>query len=142
MIIAFAGILTDAPAVMMQNLGLAHYNIRSGRELLEQLRDFYVSVVGLTVGPRPPLSSLGVWLYAAGRDVLHLSEMRDSEQRRTGSDLTFDHVAFNCVGADLFEERLKSRGIVYRRAVVPESGNVQLFFRDPAGNGVELNFSH
>lgn len=126
----------------MQNLGIAHYNIRAGRELIEQLRDFYVAAVGLTVGLRPPFDSFGVWLYAGSSDVLHLSEMRASEQRRCGSDLTFDHVAFHCIDSPLFEERLATLGISYRRAVIPESGAVQLFFRDPAGNGVELNFSN
>ena len=125
----------------MQNLGIAHYNLRAGRELIDTLRDFYVAAVGLTVGPRPPLNSFGVWLYAGASDVLHLSEMRESEVRRCGSDLTFDHVAFHCTGAPLAEERLTALGIPFRRAVIPESGAVQLFFRDPAGNGVELNFS-
>jgi catechol-2,3-dioxygenase len=126
----------------MQNLGIAHYNLRAGRDLIEELRDFYVAAVGLTVGPRPPLNSFGVWLYAGATDVLHLSEMRASEQRRCGSDLTFDHVAFHCTGEQHFQERLRTLGISYRRAVIPESGAVQLFFRDPAGNGVELNFSN
>lgn len=125
----------------MENLGIAHYNIRADRELIEELRDFYVAAVGLTVGPRPPLHSFGVWLYAGKTDVLHLSEMRPSEQRRRGSDLTFDHVAFHCTDEQRFRERLTTLGISYRRAVIPESGASQLFFRDPAGNGVELNFS-
>lgn len=126
----------------MENLGIAHYNLRAGRGLIEELRDFYVAAVGLRVGPRPPLNSFGVWLYAGKSDVLHLSEMRALEERRCGSDLTFDHVAFHCTGAPLFEERLTRLGITYRRAVIPESGAIQLFFRDPAGNGVELNFSN
>lgn len=125
----------------MQNLGIAHYNLRAGRALIDELRDFYIAAVGLAVGPRPPLSSYGVWLYAGETDVLHLSEMRATEQRRSGSDLTFDHVAFHCTDAPDFEARLKSLRIEYRRAVFPESGAIQLFFRDPAGNGVELNFS-
>jgi catechol 2,3-dioxygenase-like lactoylglutathione lyase family enzyme len=124
----------------MQNLGLAHYNIRASSDLLETLRDFYVEAIGLTVGPRAPLKSVGYWLYAGGRDVLHLSTQGPSEHRRTGSDLTFDHVAFDCRGAAGWEQRLQALGIPFRRVVIPESGHVQYFLRDPAGNGVELNF--
>jgi catechol-2,3-dioxygenase len=29
----------------------------------------------------------------------------------------------------------------FRMAQVPRTGQVQLFFKDPAGNGVELNFA-
>ena len=72
---------------------LAHYNIRAERGLREVLRDFYVAVVGLQAGPRP-LRSFGYWLYAGERDILHLSEDIDEIKRRIGSDLTFDHVAF------------------------------------------------
>jgi catechol 2,3-dioxygenase-like lactoylglutathione lyase family enzyme len=124
----------------MKNLGFAHYNIRASRDLLEVLRDFYVDAVGLAVGPRPPLKSQGYWLYADGRDVLHLSVQAPAEQRRAGSDLTFDHVAFHCRGPADWERRLLALGVAFRRAVIPESGNVQYFFRDPAGNGIELNF--
>jgi catechol-2,3-dioxygenase len=31
-------------------------------------------------------------------------------------------------------------GISYEVSVVPQTTQVQLFFSDPAGNGVELNF--
>ena len=36
---------------------------------------------------------------------------------------------------------LAGRGIEYRTASVPLTGQAQLFFRDPAGNGVELQFA-
>jgi extradiol dioxygenase family protein len=118
---------------------LAHYNIRAERGLMEVLRDFYVAVVGLQSGPRP-LRSFGYWLYADGMDILHLSEAVEGDKRRTGSDLTFDHVAFECENWPEFRSRLERHAIAFSERSAPGNGRRQVFFRDPAGNGIELAF--
>ena len=125
----------------MPTLGLNHYNLRAPRDLLEQLRSFYCDVVGLTVGARPPFQSVGYWLYASGQPILHLSESRPGEPPSAGAALTFDHAAFSCAGRSEFERRLAQLGIAFETAHVPGTKQVQLFFNDPAGNGVELNFA-
>ena len=108
--------------------------------MLDELRDFYRDVVGLTVGERPPFRRFGYWLYTGERAVLHLSLTDDGEERSGTAVNTFSHAAFNCTGRAEFERRLKSRGIPYRTAQVPLLNLAQLFFHDPAGNGVELQF--
>lgn len=125
----------------MAVLGFSHYNLRAPRVMLDRLRDFYVEVVGLQAGPRPPFRSFGYWLYAGGEPVLHLSEASPGEARDTpGGATTFDHAAFRCSELAATEHRLAERGIAFERAEVPTTGIVQLFFSDPAGNGVELGF--
>jgi catechol-2,3-dioxygenase len=121
--------------------GFSHYNIRAPRPLLEELRAFYTDVVGLTLGERPPFRSFGYWLYAGGTDVLHLSEAAPDEHRIMNAAGTFDHAAFKCAGRAEMERKLQSHGVQYRVAQVPATGQVQLFFKDPAGNGIELNFA-
>ena len=118
--------------------GFDHYSLAADRALLDQLRDFYVAVVGLQNGPRPPFQSFGYWLYAGGRDVLHLSEAQPNDPRQENARSTFDHAAFSCTDLDAAVARLLVRSIEYRTAEVPLTGQRQLFFRDPAGNGVEL----
>jgi catechol-2,3-dioxygenase len=120
---------------------LSHYNLRAPRELLDELRAFYVEVVGLEVGHRPAFTNFGYWLYAGEQAVLHLGEASDDEARVPGAAGTFDHAAFNCVGRKQFEARLARLGVGYEVAQVPQTGQVQLFFDDPAGNGVELSFT-
>jgi catechol 2,3-dioxygenase-like lactoylglutathione lyase family enzyme len=121
--------------------GFSHYNLRAPRELLDALCRFYCEVVGLRRGDRPPFTNYGHWLYAGDRAVLHLSETRDGEIRSAEAKNTFDHAAFDCTGRDEVEQHLARHGIRYRTAHVPQTGVVQLFFSDPAGNGVELNFT-
>jgi catechol 2,3-dioxygenase-like lactoylglutathione lyase family enzyme len=118
-----------------------HYNLRAPRALLEDLCAFYRDVVGLTVGARPPFRRFGYWLYAGSRPILHLGEAYEDESCAAGVEGTFNHASFNCTGRSEFEARLAARGIAFRTARVPLTGQVQLFFRDPAGNGVELGFA-
>ena len=126
----------------MATLGLNHFNLRADRKLLEKLREFYCDVVGLTVGVRPPFKFSGYWLYAGEQPVVHLAEAAAGDVRATGTATTFDHVAFNCTNLAEFEGRLARLGIAYRMNRVPHTNQVQLFVRDPAGNGVELNFAN
>jgi catechol-2,3-dioxygenase len=120
--------------------GFDHYNLRADRAVLDELRDFYRDVVGLTVGDRPPFRRFGYWLYAGDQAVLHLSLIDDGELRSQRAATTFAHAAFNCTDRAEFETRLRRLGIPYRTAQVPLLNIAQLLFHDPAGNGVELQF--
>jgi catechol-2,3-dioxygenase len=120
--------------------GFDHYNLRAAQPLLDELRDFYRDVVGLTVGERPPFRRFGYWLYSGERPVLHLAEADPHESRARNVATTFAHAAFNCTDRTAYERLLGERGIRYRIDRVPMTNLVQLFFQDPAGNGVELQF--
>lgn len=125
----------------MPTLGFSHYNLRAPHDLMEQLYRFYTEIVGLSVGERPPFPRPGYWLYAGGQDILHLLEASPDEARATDVATTFDHAAFQCKNRQEYEDRLNRHGIPYRVTRIPLAGQVQLVLRDPAGNGVELNFS-
>jgi catechol-2,3-dioxygenase len=122
-------------------IGFNHYNLRAPRALLDELKDFYCETLGLTVGERPAFRSFGYWLYAGSRDVLHLSETALGEVRATHVATTFDHVAFTCTDPMGMEKILVERRIEFGERFIDQTGTKQIFFRDPAGNGVELNFS-
>ncbi len=124
----------------MSVLSFSHYNLRAPREVLDTLRTFYVEVVGLEGGFRPSFKTFGYWLYAGEQAVLHLSESLADKSAAVGAATTFDHAAFNCVGRREFEGRFARLGVKYDVAHVPQSSQIQLFLKDPAGNGVELNF--
>jgi catechol-2,3-dioxygenase len=126
----------------MPTLGFSHYNLRAPRALLGRLFQFYTEIVGLTVGERPPFTRPGYWLYAGGQDILHLLEASPDEARATDVVTTFDHAAFRCENRQAFEDRLARHGIPYRVTRIPLTGEIQLVMKDPAGNGVELNFSN
>jgi extradiol dioxygenase family protein len=123
----------------MPTHAFSHYNLRGPLALVEELRGFYCDVVGLAIGRRPPLASVGYWLYAGDQAVLHLSVARPGEKVDPTARTTFDHAAFRCSGRPDYEHKMSERGVSYRKVHLPEGG-VQLFLQDPAGNGVELFF--
>jgi catechol 2,3-dioxygenase-like lactoylglutathione lyase family enzyme len=125
----------------MPVLGLNHINLRAPLELMDALRAFYVDVIGLEAGPRPPFGSVGHWLYAGGHPVVHLSLASPAEGRVPGARNAFDHAAFDCTDRAAVEARLAALGLHFDVARVPGTSQVQIFLSDPAGNGVELNFA-
>lgn len=111
-----------------------HINVVSER--LEATRAFYVDVLGLAEGPRPPFASDGYWLYAGPRPVVHI-------QQATGpvgpsSACALNHAAFEVADFDGQIARLDAHGVAYDLTTVPGSGQRQAFFLDP--NGVRLEF--
>ena len=121
--------------------GLDHVNIKGTPEMVERLRVFYADVLGLKAGERPAFRSQGYWLYAGDAPLIHLSVAAEGDARCGHEDSALDHFAFACQGQAAMRERLEAAGIAYEVAQVPGRAVVQLFMRDPAGNGVELQFA-
>ncbi|MDX1379776.1 MAG: diguanylate cyclase [Xanthomonadales bacterium] len=123
-----------------------HINIRAPADLLEQVRDFYCALLGLEEGFRPNFTSSGYWLYANDRPLVHLSlgggAPGPTPRSETGSrpESGLDHVAFRSSGVDVLRERLDGRGVPYRVSYVAELDLSQVFFTDPVGTGIEVNF--
>ena len=121
--------------------GINHYNLRAAPEVIEVLKDFYINVVGLKLGERPPFKNQGYWLYANQKDVLHLSFSKNNVINELNVSSTFDHMAFTAENENNFINLLKQKNIGFSVREVPEIGTRQIFFKDPAGNGIELIFS-
>jgi len=117
---------------------LDHFNIKAPKGQLGEVKDFYIEVLGFKEGFRPKLSGPGQWLYAGSNAIVHLSEDENRTSRK-GED-SLDHIALRCVGVNEFAKKLKEHSIQYRPANVPEIDLTQLFFKDPAGVTIELNF--
>jgi catechol 2,3-dioxygenase-like lactoylglutathione lyase family enzyme len=126
----------------MDKVGLNHFNITAPIELLEKVRDFYVEVLGLVVGDRPDFMRKGFWLYAGDDPIVHLTVCEGGDARANGESGPnfFDHIAFSCKGLSGVIERLNHLNIPYEVAEIPSLGQLQIFLRDPASVGVELNF--
>ena len=120
---------------------LDHVNIRTTQP--EATRDFFVDVVGLRDGERPPFNFNGYWLYAGDQAVIHLTDARDAgahgrAEGRAGAAI--DHVSFRVTGYAALRSLLKERNIHSETRIVPRNGDVQVFIDDPNGVTVELTF--
>ena len=58
--------------------------------------------------------------------------------------MRIDHIniaaPFRSAGVGAMKDRLASHGIEYRSGHISEFNMTRLFFRDPAGTGLEVNF--
>jgi catechol 2,3-dioxygenase-like lactoylglutathione lyase family enzyme len=121
----------------MPIVGLHHYSLTAPGDVLEEVVAFYGELLGLTPGFRPDFGFPGYWLYASGHPLLHLLQ---DDNRQSGETGYFDHIALQCEDLEQVIARLEDRSVEYFRADIAQTGQTQLFVRDPAGTQVELNF--
>lgn len=116
-----------------------HFTILTDR--LEETVAFYAEHLNLAPGARPPFTFPGAWLYAEGgrgKDpILHVIAGVDSKRLVKG---VIDHMAFSGKGLAQAVVRLKQRGVQYELRKLPAYGTWQLFFSDPNGAKVEIDF--
>jgi catechol 2,3-dioxygenase-like lactoylglutathione lyase family enzyme len=126
--------------------GLQHYTNES--QDLERTKNFYVEVLGLEIGDRPPLDFPGYWLYSGGTATVHLMGTRKPREgivvrgteKKYEDTGRFDHIAFAATDVESVRKRLQSKNVNFRESIVPRTGDTQFFLYDPDGVGVELNF--
>ncbi|NQV61487.1 MAG: VOC family protein [Alphaproteobacteria bacterium] len=112
-----------------------HYNVLTTDAAASA--KFYVDVLGLRIGDRPPFKFPGAWVYCDDKPVLHLVE-RDEIPDGTGR---VDHVSFRCTGYGEIKRRLENAGVEYDERIVPKFNITQLFLQSPDGLKLELTFS-
>lgn len=93
--------------------------------------------LGLREGARPPIGVPGAWLYVGDEPVLHLIARGVLPEERRG---VLDHMAFSATGLRDVVSRLEAAGVAVSLGRQPETGVWQLFFFDPNGARVELDF--
>jgi catechol 2,3-dioxygenase-like lactoylglutathione lyase family enzyme len=116
---------------------LDHVNVRTHD--LEATRRFYVDVVGLHVGERPPFDFPGLWLYDDNVAVIHVTGLGPADARSHASG-SVDHIAFRVSGLAAMRERVARLKVSARESIVPRNGDLQIFLTDPNGVKIELTF--
>ena len=117
-------------------VGMNHFTVISENQ--EKTLDFYVGLLGMTVGHRPDLGFPGAWLYGGGpQAVLHVYFDRPVPAHRAG---VIDHMAFTASGLKAVKARFDERGVKYDLRQQAGAGTWQLFCHDPNGAKVELDF--
>ncbi len=117
---------------------LDHFTVRCKPLDLDELRDFYVDVLGLVEGPRPDFSFPGHWLYSEGHPIVHLAGLLDS--RPASGTGPVDHIAFSGRFLNEFRRLLKDKKVAFDERPVPGFPLHQVFVSDPQGIKIELTF--
>ena len=109
---------------------------------------FFTEIFDLDLrdGPEPFPPELVQWLYDEnGRAIFHINarEMQQAFDRETPAGKTtgaIHHVALDCSDHLRFIERLETHSIEYRLNDIPSIQLKQVFFCEPNGVLLELNF--
>jgi catechol 2,3-dioxygenase-like lactoylglutathione lyase family enzyme len=128
----------------MPLLDIHHVALKCKPGKLEATEKFYADFLGMTYAPRPDLGFPGAWLNISDT-MFHLVEKEDPEEldpwyKRTESASSVDHIAVKAHGFDNMKQQAIDGGIDWRQMSLPSAGLWQLFFLDPNGVIIELNF--
>lgn len=120
---------------------------------IDATRDWYARVLGMTPGPHPDFGFPVHWMYLGEVDVVHIgpSAKKAGENQkkylgRTSQDSgagtgALDHIAFRATGLRGMLETLGREKIPFTKRRANGQALFQLFFYDPNGIKIELNFA-
>src|SRR5258706_6626467 len=119
---------------------------------IDATRDWYARVLRLRSGPHPEFGFPVHWMYAGDVDLIHIgpsAKAANENQRkylgRTSGDTgagtgAIDHIAFGATGLREMLEHLRAEGILYANRRANGQAVFQVFFHDPNGVKIELNY--
>jgi len=119
---------------------------------IDATRDWYARVLGMRPGPHPDFGFPVHWMYLGEVDVVHIGPSaraagenqkkylgRTSQDQGAGTG-AIDHIAFRATGLRAMVEHLKAEQIVFTRRRASGQALFQVFFYDPNGIKIELNY--
>ena len=120
---------------------------------IDSTRDWYARVLGMTAGAHPEFGFPVHWMYLGGVDVVHIgpsakvaNEIQRAYLGRTSQDTgagtgAIDHIAFRATGLRAMLEHLRAQGVPFKQRRANGQALFQLFFHDPNGVKIELNYA-
>jgi catechol 2,3-dioxygenase-like lactoylglutathione lyase family enzyme len=119
---------------------------------IDATRDWYARVLGMRSGPHPDFGFPVHWMYLGEVDVVHIGPSarmagaiqkqylgRTSQASGQGTG-AIDHIAFRATGLKETIEHLRAQGVSFSQRRANGQALFQLFFHDPNGIKIELNF--
>src|SRR3954465_1979710 len=120
---------------------------------IDATRDWYARVLGMRAGPHPDFGFPVHWMYIGETDVVHIGPSAKQANARQKQYLgraaqadaagtgAIDHIAFRASGLSDMVAHLEKEKIPFTRRQANGQALVQLFFYDPNGIKIELNYA-
>lgn len=121
----------------MEIKSLDHVNIQTVE--LTMMENWYIDILGLEKGYRPPFEEIGTWLYGAGHAMVHLVKAAQPPDRTGNPEL--EHFSMQATGLSSLLKRLDENNISYYTVRVTEIRIMQVHFHDPEGNHMHIDFA-
>ena len=129
---------------------IEHYLVAA--DDIDATRDWYARVLGMRSGRHPDFGFPVHWMYLDDVDVVHIGPSakmagaiqkqylgRSSQDAGAGTG-ALDHIAFRATGLRQMIAHLQSQKIAFSQRRANGQALFQLFFHDPNGIKIELNF--
>jgi catechol 2,3-dioxygenase-like lactoylglutathione lyase family enzyme len=121
---------------------------------IDATRDWYARVLGMRAGPHPDFGFPVHWMYLGELDVVHIGPSAkaasDNQKKYLGRTSgrsaleagtgAIDHIAFRATGLRAMMDHLEKEKIAFSRRRANGQALFQLFFYDPNGIKIELNY--
>ncbi|MGZ5081160.1 MAG: VOC family protein [Usitatibacter sp.] len=120
---------------------------------IDATRDWYARVLGMKPGAHPDFGFPVHWMYVGDVDFVHIgpsakgaNEIQKKYLGRTSQDAgagtgAIDHIAFHATGLRATLEHLRAESVQFTQRRANGQALVQVFFYDPNGIKIELNFA-
>jgi catechol 2,3-dioxygenase-like lactoylglutathione lyase family enzyme len=120
---------------------------------IDATRDWYARVLGMTSGPHPDFGFPVHWMYLGDVDVVHIgpsaksaNDVQKKYLGRTSQDAgagtgAIDHIAFRATGLRAMLQHLHAQRVGFAQRRANGQALFQLFFHDPNGVKIELNYA-
>ncbi|TWX72101.1 hypothetical protein ESZ36_02415 [Colwellia demingiae] len=103
---------------------------------LRAMECFWVDLIGLHEGKRPPFPFNGLWIYSDDKPLIHIAEQAFS----SFGNGSIAHVALEGANYNALLKRLDNSAYFYTEKVMPISNERQLFITGPDVLTVEMLF--
>lgn len=119
---------------------------------IDATRDWYARVLGMRPGPHPDFGFPVHWMYVGDVDLVHIgpsakgaNEIQKKYLGRTSQGTgsgtgAIDHIAFRATGLKDMLGHLKAEQIPFTQRRANGQALFQVFFYDPNGIKIELNY--
>ena len=119
---------------------------------IDATRDWYARVLGMTSGAHPDFGFPVHWMYLGGVDIVHIGpsaksagDIQKQFLGRTSQDTgagtgAIDHIAFRATGLRDMLHHLRTERVPFTQRRANGQALFQLFFHDPNGIKIELNY--
>jgi catechol 2,3-dioxygenase-like lactoylglutathione lyase family enzyme len=120
---------------------------------IDATRDWYARILGMRSGPHPDFGFPVHWMYIGDVDVVHIgpssraaNEAQKKYLGRTSQDAgagtgAIDHIAFRATGLQEMLKHLNANGVAFTQRRANGQALFQVFFHDPNGIKIELNYA-
>jgi catechol 2,3-dioxygenase-like lactoylglutathione lyase family enzyme len=130
---------------------IEHFLVAAGD--IDSTRDWYARILGMKAGAHPDFGFPVHWMYIGDVDVVHIGpsakaagEIQKKYLGRTSGDAgtgtgAIDHIAFRATGLRAMLEHLRAERVAFSKRRANGQALFQVFFHDPNGIKIELNYA-